>query len=85
MGEISVNSLRRALALAEDRQREADLALQRVSKYLKFKGFELGDEPKLSMCTGYEIILEWHGAEVDGVHILSIMKEAGYLSPGDFF
>lgn len=77
--------LRKAIYIAEDLQNKADNALQKLGRYVRFVGFELNDEPQFSICSGNEIILEWHGAEIDKNHIISIMENVGFISQTDFF
>lgn len=77
-------SLRNAFKKAEDKQNEADMALQSIAKYLTFHKFSEGDEPKLSMCSGNEVILEWHGSELDRNQIIDYMENVGYITPEDF-
>lgn len=77
--------LRKSIGTAEIKQYEANCALQQISKYIRFVGFEPENEPHLSMSSGYEIILEWKGYEVDKNHIISLMENVGYITPEDFF
>lgn len=51
--------LRNAIKKAENKQNEADLALQSIWKHLAFSGFR-DIEPNLSMTPGNEIMLEWN-------------------------
>lgn len=74
--------LRNAIKKAEDKQNEADLALQAVFKHLAFSGFS--DEPNLSMASGNEIILEWNGSEMNVNQIIDRMESVGYITPNDF-
>ncbi|MDM8242866.1 hypothetical protein QUW47_13475 [Phocaeicola barnesiae] len=76
--------LRNAIKKAEDKQNEADLALQAVYKNLAFSGFR-GDEPSLSMASGNEIILELNGSEMNVNQIIDRMESVGYITPDDFF
>lgn len=46
--------LRNAIKKAEEKQNEADLALQAVFKHLTFSGFS--NDPNLSMASGNEIM-----------------------------
>lgn len=75
--------LRNAIKKAEDKQNEADLALQAVYKHLAFSGFR-GDEPNLSMASGNEIILELNGSEMNVAEIIDRMESVGYITPDDF-
>lgn len=77
------NKLRNSIKKAEEKQNEADLALQAVWKHLTFSGFRV-DEPNLSMASGNEIILEWNGAEMNVNEIIQRMESVGYITPDDF-
>lgn len=82
--ENKMNSkLRNAIKKAEDKQNEADLALQAIWKHLSFSGFR-GNEPNLSMASGNEIILEWNGSEMNVNEIIDRMESTGYITPVDF-
>lgn len=48
---IMNKKLRNAIKKAENKQNEADLALQSIWKHLAFSGFR-DDEPNLSMASG---------------------------------
>ena len=54
---IMNKKLRNAIKKAENKQNEADLALQSIWKHLAFSGFR-DIEPNLSMTPGNEIMLE---------------------------
>lgn len=75
--------LRNAIKKAEDKQNEADLALQAIWKHLAFSGFR-DNEPNLSMASGNEIILEYNGSEMNTNEIIDRMESAGYITPDDF-
>lgn len=77
-------ALRNAIKKAEKKTNEANIALQGVNKHLTFKGFNQDDEPELSMCSGDELILEWHGGEIDRNTIIDYMEIVGYITPDDF-
>ena len=77
-------ALRNAIEKAEKKANEPNIALQAVNKYLTFKGFNQDDKPELSMCSGDELILEWHGGEIDRNTIIDYMENVGYISPDDF-
>lgn len=77
-------ALRNAIEKAEKKANEANIALQAVNKYLTFKGFNEEDTPELSMCSGDELILEWHGGEIDRNIIIDYMENVGYITPDDF-
>lgn len=76
--------LRKAIKFAEKKQNEADSAVQAIHKYLAFSGFDTYDEPVVAMCSGNEIILEWHGAELDANNIVDYMENAGFITPDCF-
>lgn len=74
-----------AIAQAEAALNKADLALQNIPRYLKFTNFDTDDEPNISSCNGsHEIILEWHGAELDKNQIINEMRTKGFIEPNDF-
>lgn len=76
--------LRKAIKLAEKKQNEADLAVQAIQKHLAFSGFDTNDEPVAVMCSGNEIILEWHGAELDINSVVDYMENGGFITPDCF-
>lgn len=76
--------LRKAIKFAEEKQNEADLAVQAIHKYLAFNRFDKDDEPVVAMCSGNEIILAWHGAELDVNTIVDYMENAGFITPDCF-
>ena len=76
--------LRNAIKKAENKQNEADLALQSIWEHLAFSGFKDDNEPILSMASGNEIILEWNCSEMDANEIIDCMESAGYITPDDF-
>lgn len=78
-------TLRKAIENAEKKQNEANIALQSIRRHLRFRGFIEDDEPELSMCSGDEIILEWHGAEIDRNTIILHMEKFGVITPKDFY
>ena len=75
--------LRNAIKKAENKQNEADLALQSIWKHLAFSGFR-DIEPNLSMTPGNEIMLEWNCSEMNANEIIDCMESAGYITPDDF-
>ena len=77
-------ALRNAIEKAEKKANEANIALQAINKHLIFKGFNEEDTPELSMCSGDELILEWHGGEIDRNAIINYMENVGYITPDDF-
>lgn len=82
-GVIMNKKLRNAIKKAENKQNEADLALQSIWKHLAFSGFR-DNEPNLSMASGNEIILEWNGSEMNANEIIDRMESVGYITPDDF-
>lgn len=76
--------LRKAIKFAEKKQNEADLAVQAIQKHLAFSGFDTYDEPVAVMCSGNEIVLEWHGAELDINSVVDYMENAGLITPDCF-
>lgn len=80
---IMNKKLRNAIKKVENKQNEADLALQSIWKHLAFSGFR-DDEPNLSMASGNEIILEWNGSEMNANEIIDRMESVGYITPDDF-
>lgn len=74
-----------AIAKAETALNDADLALQNIIRYIKFTDFEDNDEPNISSCNGSnEIILEWHGSELNKNQIIYEMRTKGFIGPKDF-
>lgn len=82
-GVIINKKLRNAIKKAENKQNEADLALQSIWEHLAFSGFR-DNEPNLSMASGNEIILEWNGSEMNANEIIDRMESVGYITPDDF-
>lgn len=82
-GVIMNKKLRNAIKKAENKQNEADLALQSIWEHLAFSGFR-DNEPNLSMASGNEIILEWNGSEMNANEIIDRMESVGYITPDDF-
>lgn len=80
---IMNKKLRNAIKKAENKQNEADLALQSIWKHLAFSGFR-DIEPNLSMTPGNEIMLEWNCSEMNANEIIDCMESAGYITPDDF-
>ena len=79
-----IDKLKNQIKKAEDKFAEADAAVQNIMPLLKFKGFEDESDINIAMCSGGEIILEYHGGEVDANHIVAAMSERGYVSIDDF-
>lgn len=82
-GVIMNKKLRNAIKKAENKQNEADLALQSIWEHLAFSGFR-DNEPNLSMASGNEIILEWNGSEMNANEIIDRMESVGYITSDDF-
>ena len=59
------------------------IALQNIEKELVFRGFQ-DETPNVSMCAGCEIILEYHGSEIDIKKAIELMEEIGYISKDNF-
>lgn len=76
-------SIRNLVKIAEQKESELSFALQRVEKELVFSGFQ-DKTPNVSMCTGCEIILEYHGSEISIKKAIELMEEVGYISKEDF-
>lgn len=76
-------TLRNAFKKAEDKHCESIIALQAIDKHLAFSGFR-GNEPKISMAAGDDILLVWQGKEMDKETIIEIMESRGYITPDDF-
>lgn len=74
--------LRNAIKKAEDKQNEADLALQAIFKHLTFSGFS--NDLNLSIASGNEIILEFNSSEMNVHEIIDRMESVGYITPNDF-
>lgn len=80
-----MNRLEIAIKKAENALIKADSALQGISKHIKYIGFSDNDEPEISSCNGsHEIILEWHGRELDANQIIYNMNTKGNIEPSDF-
>ena len=79
-----IDKLKKQIKKAEDKFAEADSAVQNIMPLLKFKGFEDESDINITMCSGGEIILEYHHGEVDANQIVAAMSERGYISIDDF-
>ena len=75
--------LRESVKEASRKQTEADCAIKAIEKHLTFSGFR-GDEPRVSACSGGEIILEYKGFEMPIEEAIERMEEYGYISRSDF-
>lgn len=76
-------SLRNLVKRAEQKESELSIALQNIEKELVFRGFQ-DETPNVSMCAGCEIILEYHGSEIDIKKAIELMEEIGYVSKDNF-
>lgn len=79
-----IDILKRQIRKAEDKFVEADSAVQNIMPLLKFNGFWDESDIHISMCGGGEIILEYHGGEINANQIVTIMSERGYITKSDF-
>lgn len=75
--------LRNAIIRAYDLQHLADSAVSIVASLLVFRDFD-DDEPVTSITSSDEMILEWHGYEMQIDSAVSIMERIGYIQPTDF-
>lgn len=75
--------LRDAIIRAYDLQHLADSAVSIVASLLVFRDFN-DDEPVTSITSSDEMILEWHGYEMQIESAVSIMESIGYIQPTDF-
>ena len=75
--------LRDAIVRAYDLQHLADSAVSIVASLLVFRDFN-DDEPVTSITSSDEMILEWHGYEMQIESAVSIMERIGYIQPTDF-
>lgn len=76
-------NLRNLVKRAEQKESELSIALQNIEKELVFRGFQ-DETPNVSMCAGCEIILEYHGSEIDIKKAIELMEEIGYISKDNF-
>ena len=76
--------LRNAIIRACDLQHLADSAVSVVASLLVFRDFDYDDEPVTSITSSDEMILEWHGYEMQIESAVSIMERIGYIQPTDF-
>lgn len=80
-----MKNLIKAIKKAEAALNKSDLALQAIHLHLKFMSFTVDDLPQISSCNGsHEIILEWHGSEINCNQIIYLMTKKGYIEPHDF-
>ena len=76
-------NIRNLVKRAEKKESELSIALQNIEKELVFRGFQ-DETPNVSMCAGCEIILEYHGSEIDIQKAIELMEEIGYVSKDNF-
>nr|DAK37612.1 MAG TPA: hypothetical protein [Caudoviricetes sp.]DAM56673.1 MAG TPA: hypothetical protein [Caudoviricetes sp.] len=76
-------NIRNLVKRAEQKESELSIALQNIEKELVFRGFQ-DETPNVSMCAGCEIILEYHGSEIDIKKAIELMEEIGYVSKDNF-
>ena len=76
-------NLRKLVKRAEEIESELSFALQDIEKELVFRDFQ-DDMPNVSLCGGCEIIVEYHGSEIDIKEAIELMEEVGYISKNDF-
>lgn len=76
-------NIRNLVKRAEQKESELSIALQNIEKELVFRGFQ-DETPNVSMCAGCEIILEYHGSEIDIKKAIELMEEIGYISKDNF-
>jgi len=75
--------LRKLVKRAEEIESELSFALQDIERALVFRDFQDG-MPNVSLCGGCEIIVEYHGSEIDIKEAVEIMEKVGYISKNDF-
>ena len=76
-------NLRKLVKRAEKIESELSGALQNIGKELVFRGVQ-DDMPNVTLCDGCEIIVEYHGSEIDIKEAIEIMEKVGYISKNDF-
>ena len=76
-------NLRKLVNRAEEIENELSGALQNIGKEFVFRGFQ-DDLPNVALCGGCEIIVEYHGSEIDIEEAVEIMDKVGYISKNDF-
>ena len=76
--------LRSDIVRAYDLHHQADSAVSIVASLLVFRDFDYDDEPVVSVTSSDEMILEWHGYEMQIDSAVSIMERIGYIQPTDF-
>lgn len=77
-------TLRNAIKRAYDLQHRADCAVSVAASLLAFRDFDYGEEPTLSITSSDEMILEWHGREMQIETAVDIIERTGYIRPTDF-
>lgn len=81
-----MSKIRTAIIRAENALNEASIRLQAVEKIIEFVGFANEDLPEISSCNGSnEIILVWHGCELNANQIIKHIEYKKCIEPNDFF
>lgn len=75
--------LRNVIKNAEEKYCEASSALQLISLYVVFQGFD-DETPEISIASGDEIIAVYKGRELDRNEIIELMETRGFIIPEDF-
>lgn len=75
--------LRNAIKNAEEKYCEAASALQLISLYVVFQGFN-EETPEISIASGDEIIAVYKGRELNRNRIINCMETDGFIAPQDF-
>lgn len=82
---VSMSKIRTAMIRAGNALCEADMRLQAVERLINFVGFNDNDLPEISSCNGsHEIILVWHGREINENQIVNLTEDKKYIEPSDF-
>lgn len=76
-------NLRKLVKRAEEIENELSGALQNIERALVFRDFQ-DDMPIVTLCNGCEIIVVYHGSEIDIKGAVEIMEKVGYISKNDF-
>lgn len=82
--KFNSRKLRSSIEKAYTLQNAIDSQLQIIERQFIYKGFLDEDLPSASMCTGGELILEYHGSEIFVEEAVKLMELYGYISPNDF-
>lgn len=76
-------NIRKLVKRAEEIENELSGVLQNIGKELVFRDFQ-DDMPNVTLCGGSEIIVEYHGSEIDINEAIDIMEKVGYISKNNF-